>query len=64
LNYANIINNVKVLKLRFPESYIGRIQVAEYFRAFLLGRPDWAAKDGRLLSLKNLGYLTEKQFLR
>lgn len=43
------IKSGKVIKLRAPKSYIGRIQVIEYFRAFLLGRPAWASFNGMLL---------------
>ena len=43
------IKSGKVIKIRAPKSYIARIQVIEYFRAFLLGRPAWAYKNGMLL---------------
>ncbi len=39
----------KVMKIRAPKSYIAQIQVVEYFRAFLLGRPAWAKDNGMLL---------------
>jgi len=39
----------KVMKLRAPKSFIARMQVVEYFRAFLLGRPAWAGMNGMLL---------------
>ena len=39
----------KVMKIRTPKSFIARIQVIEYFRAFLLGRPAWARNNGMLL---------------
>lgn len=39
----------KVMHLRAPKSFIARIQVVEYFRAFLLGRPAWASNNGMLL---------------
>jgi len=38
----------KVERIRTPKSYIARIQVLEYFRAFLLGRPAWAKNNGLL----------------
>ena len=37
------------MKLRAPKSFIAQIQVVEYFRAFLLGRPAWARNNGMLL---------------
>ncbi len=43
------IKSGKVIKIRTPKSYIARIQVIEYFRAFLLGRPAWAKNNGMLL---------------
>ena len=43
------IKEGKVIKIRAPKSYIARIQVVEYFRAFLLGRPAWARNNGMLL---------------
>lgn len=39
----------KVIKIRTPKSFVARIQVIEYFRAFLLGRPAWARNNGMLL---------------
>ncbi len=43
------IKSGKVIKIRAPKSYIARIQVVEYFRAFLLGRPAWASQNALLL---------------
>lgn len=43
------IRQGKLIRLKAPETYIGRIQVIEYFRAFLLGRPAWASPNGLLL---------------
>jgi len=43
------IKSGKVIKIRTPKEYIAKIQVVEYFRAFLLGRPAWASKNGMLL---------------
>lgn len=43
------IKSGKVIKIRTPKSYIAKIQVVEYFRAFLLGRPAWASQNALLL---------------
>lgn len=43
------IKSGKVMTIRSPKSYIAKIQVIEYFRAFLLGRPAWARNNGMLL---------------
>ena len=58
------IKSGKVMKLRAPNSYIGRIQVVEYFRAFLLGRPAWAAKNGMLLISGAFGVFDRETVLK
>lgn len=61
----------KVLKVRFPKSFIAGIQVIEYIRAYLFGRVGWNYLGGNImisgafglfnkhLVLENGGYLTE-----
>jgi len=57
------IKSGKVMKLRAPKSYIARIQVIEYFRAFLLGRPAWASMNGMLLISGAFGVFDRKTVL-
>lgn len=58
------IKSGKVIKIRAPKSYIARIQVVEYFRAFLLGRPAWAAKNGMLLISGAFGIFDRETVLK
>jgi cellulose synthase/poly-beta-1,6-N-acetylglucosamine synthase-like glycosyltransferase len=44
-----VIENGKLMKVEVPESFLPRVQVLEYIRAFLLGRMAWAKLDGLLL---------------
>ncbi|MDO9184882.1 MAG: glycosyltransferase [Bacteroidia bacterium] len=43
------ISNGRLVEVNVPETFIPRIQVIEYLRAFLLGRMAWAKLDGLLL---------------
>ncbi len=43
------IKQGKLIDLRMPKKFIPRIQVLEYFRAFLLGRTAWGKINGLLL---------------
>ncbi len=58
------IRSGKVMKIRAPKSYIARIQVVEYFRAFLLGRPAWACKNGLLLISGAFGIFDRETVLK
>ncbi len=44
-----VIEDGRLLKVNLPESFIARVQVLEYFRAFLMGRMAWAHINGLLL---------------
>lgn len=57
------IKSGKVIKIRAPKSYIARIQVVEYFRAFLLGRPAWASNNSMLLISGAFGVFDRKTVL-
>ena len=48
VNSCTIKNGV-ITKVRVPKSWVARMQVLEYLRAFLLGRMAWGAIDGLLL---------------
>ena len=58
-----VIEEGKVIKIKTPESFIARIQVIEYFRAFLLGRTTWAWLDGLLLISGAFGIFERKVVL-
>lgn len=58
------IKSGKVMKIRAPKSYIAKIQVVEYFRAFLLGRPAWAYKNGMLLISGAFGIFDRETVLK
>lgn len=58
------IKSGKVMKIRAPKSYIARIQVVEYFRAFLLGRPAWAGSNGMLLISGAFGIFDRETVLK
>lgn len=49
------IESGQLKKINVPTSWIARIQVVEYFRAFLLGRMAWSKLDGLLLISGALG---------
>jgi poly-beta-1,6-N-acetyl-D-glucosamine synthase len=48
VNSCTIKNGI-ITKVRVPDSWVARMQVLEYLRAFLLGRMAWGAIDGLLL---------------
>lgn len=45
-----------VTKYRIPESTLGRFQVIEYFRAFLMGRMAWSRVNGLMLISGAFGF--------
>lgn len=44
-----VIHAGEIVKVKLPRKYKVRVQVLEYFRAFLMGRMAWAQIDGLLL---------------
>ncbi|HEY1041021.1 MAG TPA: glycosyltransferase [Bacteroidia bacterium] len=44
-----IIENGRLINVEVPDTFIARVQVLEYIRAFLLGRMAWSQMDGLLL---------------
>ncbi|WP_081209347.1 glycosyltransferase family 2 protein [Salegentibacter sediminis] len=46
---GSVIENGVLKKLKLPRNLLGRIQVVEYIRAFLLGRMAWGEVNGLLL---------------
>jgi len=45
----SIIENGTLKELKLPKSFLARVQVVEYIRAFLLGRMAWHHLDGLML---------------
>lgn len=50
------IKDGTVLKYRVPETLLGRFQVIEYFRSFLMGRMAWSRVNGLLLISGAFGF--------
>ncbi|MCL6218848.1 glycosyltransferase family 2 protein [Zunongwangia pacifica] len=44
-----VIEDGRILEVRLPDKFVARVQVIEYFRAFLMGRMAWSRVDGLLL---------------
>jgi hypothetical protein len=44
-----VIEDGRIIEVKLPEKFIARVQVLEYFRAFLMGRMAWSRVDGLLL---------------
>ncbi|WKD86193.1 Poly-beta-1,6-N-acetyl-D-glucosamine synthase [Polaribacter huanghezhanensis] len=44
-----VIENGKLMEVNFPNKMIERMQILEYFRAFLLGRMAWSRLNGLLV---------------
>ena len=45
----------KLIKIKTPESFYPRVQVIEYLRSFLFGRPAWSSYNGLMLISGALG---------
>ncbi|MEO9851344.1 MAG: glycosyltransferase [Reichenbachiella sp.] len=55
-----VIQDGRLLGVRFPKSSLARFQVLEYLRAFLLGRMAWAKLNGLILISGALGMFDRK----
>ncbi|MFN4764172.1 glycosyltransferase family 2 protein [Gillisia sp. Q332] len=44
-----VIEDGRIIEVKLPKKFIARVQVLEYFRAFLMGRMAWSRVDGLLL---------------
>lgn len=44
-----VIEDGRLIEVKLPKSFVARVQVLEYFRAFLMGRMAWSRIDGLLL---------------
>lgn len=54
------IENGRLISTQVPGQFFPRIQVLEYFRAFLMGRMAWAKMDGLLLISGALGLFDKR----
>ena len=55
-----VIEDGRILEVRLPDTFIGRAQILEYFRAFLMGRMAWSRVDGLLLISGAFGMFDKK----
>lgn len=60
LTNDSIVEGGQLVKVKAPNTYIARIQVVEYIRAFLLGRTAWAGQNGLLLISGAMGLFERK----
>lgn len=60
LTNDSVIENGRLIQLKTPDTFIARMQVIEYFRAFLLGRTAWAKINGLLLISGAFGIFDRK----
>jgi len=58
------IKDGTVVKYRVPETLLGRFQVIEYFRSFLLGRMAWSKVNGLLLISGAFGFFDKELVLK
>ncbi|WP_215225689.1 glycosyltransferase family 2 protein [Echinicola shivajiensis] len=58
------IKDGTVVKYRVPDSLLGRFQVIEYFRSFLLGRLAWSRMNGLLLISGAFGFFDKELVLK
>ncbi len=54
------IEHGRITKVHLPEQFLPRVQVLEYFRAFLVGRMAWSRLNGLLLVSGALGLFDRK----
>lgn len=54
------IEHGRIIKVHLPEQFLPRVQVLEYFRAFLVGRMAWSRLNGLLLVSGALGLFDRK----
>jgi biofilm PGA synthesis N-glycosyltransferase PgaC len=64
-----IVNSCEVkdghmVKVNVPDNFLARVQVLEYFRAFLTGRMAWSSMDGLVLISGALGMFDKETVLR
>lgn len=58
------IEDGQLISVRVPDKFIARVQVLEYFRAFLMGRMAWTHIDGLLLISGAFGMFDKETVIR
>jgi cellulose synthase/poly-beta-1,6-N-acetylglucosamine synthase-like glycosyltransferase len=58
-----VVEDGKITEICLPDKFIARVQILEYFRAFLMGRMAWARLDGLLLISGAFGMFDKKTVL-
>jgi cellulose synthase/poly-beta-1,6-N-acetylglucosamine synthase-like glycosyltransferase len=59
-----VVEDGRLISIRVPDSFIARVQVLEYFRAFLMGRMAWAHMNGLLLISGAFGMFDKDTVIR
>ncbi len=59
-----VVEDGRLVSVRVPDKFIARVQVLEYFRAFLMGRMAWAHLDGLLLISGAFGMFDKATVIR
>lgn len=54
------VEDGKISKINLPDKFLPRVQVLEYFRAFLLGRMAWSRLDGLMLISGAFGFFDKE----
>ncbi len=54
------VEDGRIIKINLPKQFLPRMQVLEYFRAFLMGRMAWSRLNGLLLVSGALGFFDKK----
>ena len=55
-----IVKDGKIHQINLPSKFLPRVQVLEYFRAFLLGRMAWSRLDGLMLISGAFGFFDKE----
>ncbi|MCC9167525.1 glycosyltransferase family 2 protein [Pontibacter harenae] len=58
------VEDGRLIRVHVPDKFIARVQVLEYFRAFLMGRMAWAHLDGLLLISGAFGMFDKETVIR
>lgn len=58
------VEDGRLMNVRIPDKFIARVQVLEYFRAFLMGRMAWSHLDGLLLISGAFGMFDKETVMR
>ncbi|MES2545064.1 MAG: glycosyltransferase [Bacteroidota bacterium] len=54
------VEDGKIAKIHLPNKFLPRVQVLEYFRAFLLGRMAWGKLDGLMIISGAFGFFNKE----